>query len=61
MCSTIYTRRGVFVARFDVTGKFEDLKAGTGNGMGSTLFMHRLLRGGAAFPIVTSFGGRRTV
>jgi len=32
-------RRGVFVARFDVTGKFEDLKAGTGNSEGSTLLV----------------------
>ena len=45
---------------FRWTGKFEDLNSGTGNGMGSTLFMHVLLRSCAAFRIATSFGGRGT-
>ena len=36
----IYIRRGVFVARFDRSGKFEDLKAGTGNSEGSTLLVY---------------------
>ena len=53
MWLNIYIRRGVFVARFDVTGKFEDLKAGTGNSEGSTLLVHETSVS-ACFPIITS-------
>ena len=52
----IYIRRGVFVARFDRSGKFEDLKAGTGNSEGSTLLVHETSVS-ACFPILTSGKG----
>ena len=52
----IYIRRGVFVARFDVTGKFEDLSCGTGNSEGSTLLVHETSVS-ACFPIITSGKG----
>lgn len=51
----IYIQRGVFVARFDRSGKFEDLKAGTGNSgvprfscisfRASVAFQHKRLMG----------------
>ena len=52
----IYIRRGVFVARFDRSGKFEDLKAGTGNSEGSTLLVYETSVS-AYFPIITSGKG----
>ena len=52
----IYIRRGVFVARFDRSGKFEDLKAGTGNSEGSTLLVYETSVS-ACFPILTSGKG----
>jgi hypothetical protein len=52
----IYIRRGVFVARFDRSGKFEDLKAGTGNSEGSTLLVYETSVS-ACFPIITSGKG----
>lgn len=48
-CGLVYTRRGVCVARFVTTGKFEDLNCGTSNGMGSTLFMHISLKAVCSF------------
>ena len=56
MWRSIYIRRGVFVARFDRSGKFEDLKAGTGNSEGSTLLMYETSVS-ACFPIITSGKG----
>ena len=56
MWRSIYIRRGVFVARFDRSGKFEDLKAGTGNSEGSTLLVHETSVS-ACFPIITSGKG----
>ena len=56
MWRTIYIRRGVFVARFDVTGKFEDLSCGTGNSEGSTLLVYETSVS-ACFPIITSGKG----
>ena len=52
----IYIRHGVFVARFDVTGKFEDPSSGTGNCEGSTLLVHETSVS-ACFPIITSGKG----
>ena len=56
MWLNIYIRRGVFVARFDRSGKFEDLKAGTGNSEGSTLLVYETSVS-AYFPIITSGKG----
>ena len=56
MWRSIYIRRGVFVARFDRSGKFEDLKAGTGNSEGSTLLVYETSVS-AYFPIITSGKG----
>lgn len=39
-----------------MTGKFEDLKAGTGNSEGSTLLVHETSVS-ACFPIITSGKG----
>ena len=60
MWRSIYIRRGVFVARFDRSGKFKDLKAGTGNSEGSTLLMHETSVS-ACFPIITSGKGLKDV